>query len=179
VRLGTYLVTRDVGNLRCQAQMRKAIFGAIAIVGIAIQNEHMVYIGQRLARGNDQAIEGAIAIAMIKVRMMKALRSRAGHPALFQHVPHRRPHGSIGVVQGQVNFWIAGVKAVGGLKAKHIAYILRLVGQAQIFYRERLKPQSLPPRLPHKFRYLLNRNKGVRDLLFGVVVDGCHCLKFY
>jgi hypothetical protein len=32
VRLGTYLVTRDVGNLRCQAQMLKAIFGAIAMI---------------------------------------------------------------------------------------------------------------------------------------------------
>jgi len=111
--------------------------------------------------------------------MMKALRSRAGHPALFQHVPHRRPHGGIGVVQGQVNFWIAGVKAVGGLKAKHIANILRMMGQAQIFNRERLKPQSLPPRLPYKFRYLLNGDKWVRDLLLGVVVDGRHCGKFY
>jgi hypothetical protein len=32
VRLGTYLVARDVGNLRCQAQMLKAIFGAIAMI---------------------------------------------------------------------------------------------------------------------------------------------------
>jgi hypothetical protein len=71
--------------LRCQAQVLKAIFGAVAIVGIAINNKHMVNIGQRLASSNDQAIEGAVAIAVVKVRMVKALRSRAGHPALFQH----------------------------------------------------------------------------------------------
>ena len=81
-------------------------------------------------------------------------------------------------MQGQVNFWIAGVKAVSGLKAKHIVHILRLVGQAQIIYRERLKPQSLPPRLPYKFRYLLYGDKWVRNLLLGMVVDWRHYDKF-
>ena len=41
------------------------------------------------------------------------------------------------------------------------------------------KTPATPPRLPHKFRYLLNGDKWVRDLLLGVVVDGRHCGKFY